>query len=213
MDAIAQIRADMEAAGITQPELAKALGKSFDSVNRLLSGRRKLMAEEADRIREIIARRNTSYGSQESDQPGASRVSDILTHYSAATPTGMVPLYGFSISNGGATLRLDAPSKVGVVPAHPFQSLVERGFAVEVVDETMVPRFEPGEIVYGVRGLAPRRGQDVVVELQDGGAMIRRFVSMDTGSITVEQHVPAKKTTWRINEVRHLHAVVGSGRR
>jgi hypothetical protein len=221
---IDQIREDMALAGMSQQELADAIGKSFHSINRLLKGARALKADEAEQIRLVVSQRLAGLEGQdalEARQPGSAPGTADRTSHSGGTGSGtgsrpwagFVPLYGFSLTAHGPALRLEPASRVGIVPAHPAQAHTERGFAVEVVDESMAPRHGPGELVYAVRGLAPRRGHDVVVELADGTSLIRKFQGMDSAGVTVEQYTPSRKQTYRLPDVRGLHAVVGTGQR
>jgi phage repressor protein C with HTH and peptisase S24 domain len=208
---IADMKMHMKRLNISQPRLAEMTGISFDSLNRLLAGKRQLKAKEAQQIGVILTRLSGDTGPDSASNSSVFEPSNITPL--RAPSDRMVPVYGFALGSNQGIIHLEHASRTGVVRAHPGQMNSDHGFAVEIVDDSMSPRYESGELAYAVMGQMPSRGQDVIIEMTSGDAYIKRFVGLDAAAIIGEQHNPAKRVTYRTTEVRALHAVVGSGRR
>lgn len=92
---------------------------------------------------------------------------------------------------------------------------VKDAFAVYVFGDSMLPRFEPGEMVFIHPGKPPTQGRDVLVELFNGtdehlagAALIKRFVSRSSEKLVLEQFNPPKKITIPGNRVKGVFVVM-----
>ncbi|MDX2225270.1 MAG: hypothetical protein SFV21_21115 [Rhodospirillaceae bacterium] len=114
---------------------------------------------------------------------------------------------GIDITAGdfrGAVLKTTRP---------PFLAADPRAFAILMPDASMVPRYDPGDLLY----VSPARGLDgpnvdaVVVEA--GGAIaVRRLVGADAATVTCAKLNPPVTVTRPRGEIRSLFRVVGSHR-
>lgn len=186
-------------------ELAKFMGLSYDQTDRIVNGRRKkLSAQETSDIERFFAsRERPAY----EENPGFKRGRGV----ESAQAFAEIPLYGGNDTREGWMLQLNAGSQVGRVMPHPAQASARHAYAVEVVDDTMAPRFEPGEIAYVAAGQMPRKGQDCLVEFPDLTARILQFVARGERSITFKQLNPPQQITKPISEKLQVHAIVGRG--
>lgn len=86
-------------------------------------------------------------------------------------------------------------------------------YSLRTPDDTMAPRYEPGEQVL-VHQASPARPGDHVVVLchpERGGPvapMIRRLVTQEANALTVERYTPRCTETIPTHRVRAVHRVV-----
>lgn len=86
-------------------------------------------------------------------------------------------------------------------------------FAVEVSNDSMVPRYDPGDLIY-VQKANPVADDDVVVELYHpedenlaGKSFVKTFVRRTGRRITCKQFNPPKEVEFDAGEVREIYKV------
>jgi SOS-response transcriptional repressor LexA len=191
---IVAIKAAMDMQGKKPAALGRLIGLDSSQVNRLLNGRRKLQAGEARKIHEWL-------GGQTPQVTGSTVV----------PMPGMVPLFGWVGAASESRLTFAEQNIRGYVPMHPAQMHVREPFALEVADISMIPRYEPGEIVYIAPYRFPAKEQDCVTVTADGGGYLKRFISRDSQVLRLWQLNPAEELTFPLSDVSAVHAVVGRG--
>ena len=98
----------------------------------------------------------------------------------------------------------------------------DEAYAVEIVGESMAPRFEPGEQVFVSPRAAVRPGDDVIVQLRANGdpeesdiagqvteVLIKRLVRRTSSEVELRQFNPDKTFRVPIARVRRIHRVRG----
>lgn len=198
-----QLKARLRAIGETQQALARALGWTIHKVGRIANGERAALTSEEERQIEAFFQ-----GREGGQKPGGAKVLSFI-------PQGQVPLYGFAAGAPFGPIHLNHDVAMEYVDRHPRQGRNADAFAVRVWGESMSPRYEPGDIAYCVREQFPRRMEDVVIEMKNGDAWIKRYVGMTNGMVTLEQLNPPegeeRLVYLKSSEVKALHAVVGRG--
>lgn len=95
-------------------------------------------------------------------------------------------------------------------PLHPNQMGYREPFYVEVLSDSLSPRFERGEYAPGARGVRPRRGQVCVIETHDGAMLLKYYEGQDSEVVHLrELHPEPRDIKIHLSEVRAVHAVVG----
>ena len=123
-----------------------------------------------------------------------------------------IPLYGNAAAGIGADVT-DVSSPVEYIDRHPAMMSSASGYAVFVIGSSMEPRFREGEIVYCRPGKPARRGDDVVVQLEDDTgrtAIVKQYMSADDTVITLRQFNPEKTITISRERVISVHTVCGT---
>lgn len=121
----------------------------------------------------------------------------------------MIPVYGLAAGQGERIALADGAA-IRYVPMHPAQQGYARIGAAEVVGESMWPRWKPRELAYFVFDLTPPRGEDLIIELQDGTAMIKEYVGRTDIALKVREYYPHERVfDVPLRQVRAVHAVVG----
>jgi len=107
---------------------------------------------------------------------------------------------------------LDQGEIHGMAYRPPALRGIEKAFAVYVSDESMMPAFEPGWVawIHPTKPVAP--GNNVIVELADGQAYIKRLVRRTASQVVCMQWNPKKEVTYELKKVRHVYLVVGTYR-
>nr|WP_312294669.1 S24 family peptidase [Brevundimonas diminuta] len=182
-------------AGKTNADLGRLLGLDGSQVTRIIKGQRQIQRHEWNRIEEWL-------GGEIPENHDAGEV---------AVMPGLVPLYGWAGAASAERLTLAEQTLLGAVPRHPNQLNVRGAFALRVSDESMSPRYEPGETVYIAPNQWPAREQDCVVVTSEGFGYLKRFVRRADGVVTVRQLNPDGELSFPVDQIAAMHAVVGRG--
>lgn len=193
---ITAIEAAMSEKSRSRAELGRLLGLDSSQVTRIFQGKRRMQRHEYLKTLEWLG-----MGGGSSQVAGGTIV----------PMPGMVPLYGWVGAASDSRLTIADQNLRGYVPMHPNQAHVRDAFALEVSDISMVPRYEPGEIVYLAPYRWPTRGQDCVVVTVDGHGFVKRFMNREESKVNTYQLNPAGPIVFDIANVEAVHTVVGRG--
>jgi len=216
-------------AGMSQPEAAKAFGiESAAGWGKYETGKAPSIFHPATQRRlvqavkatlEDLATERSKLQLGPSTKPASKPARYVVSPETGraervreTTPTafpGMCAVYGYA-AGAGERVVVAAGSEIRWVPIHPGQKGYSRVGAAEVVGESMYPRFKPRELAYFVFDLQPPRGDDVIIELADGTAMIKEYVGRTSDNLMVKEFFPEERTfDIPLSDVTALHAVVG----
>lgn len=87
---------------------------------------------------------------------------------------------------------------------------VNGAFAMYVVNDSMEPKYEQGDMLYVHPTRPPRRLSHVVIVKTDGTALVKRLVRVDVDDYVVRQYNPPCEYTIPRAEVKALYLVMGS---
>ncbi|MFM2092088.1 MAG: hypothetical protein RLZZ127_2577 [Planctomycetota bacterium] len=108
---------------------------------------------------------------------------------------------GFFIENGTVQRYVERPW---------FLIGRSESYSVYVSDDSMEPVFRHGQLLYVDPGLPVGKEDDVVVQLKDGQAFVKRFVKKDGGTFVCRQYNPVREIHYAANDVRAVHLVLAS---
>lgn len=121
-------------------------------------------------------------------------------------------------AKGGADgVFLDNGTHFGMTERPPSVTGVPSAYAVEIYEDSMAPRFEPGETVPVHPHRTVVQGDDCVVQIgpeEDGGDihyLVKRFVSRNADHLVLEQFNPAKKLKFQSDRVIAVHKIPRRG--
>lgn len=196
--------------GLTQRGLAEAMGLDPAAVNRMLYGRRGIMAEEIPVIEAYLGQRLQAAGGgmmpmQPQSLPRGLAEAGPQAPLSAAASAAMpvIPVYAF-----GDAQRL-AP--LDYVARHPLQAGIADAFAYYIPDDALAPRYFTGEIVYVHPTRPPAAARDCLVLHADGAVTLARLVAQTETKIRVQSFAPAKEKDIPRKNIAALYSVVGRG--
>jgi transcriptional regulator with XRE-family HTH domain len=189
------IRAAMQERGLSQADAGRVLGLDSSQITRTFKGTRRLQLHEARKLRDWL-------GLDAAAPPVAGSI---------AVMPGLVPLYGWVGAASEDRLTIAEQNLLGAVPIHPAQANVREPFALQVQDESMMPRYEPGEIVYLAPNRWPPRGKYLVLETTDGLGYLKQLLRREADRVVLHQLNPDQDLVFENDRIRAVHAVVGSG--
>lgn len=119
-----------------------------------------------------------------------------------------LPVYGSAQAGpDGQTIDYDPIEWI----ARPESLRGVRGaFAMYVVNDSMEPKYEQGDMLYIHPSRAPRRQSHVVIVKTDGTALVKRLVRMDVDEVVVRQYNPPAEYAIPRRDVKAVYLVVGS---
>lgn len=182
--------------GKTKAALARYLGLESPQVSKMVKGTRKVQGTEVDRIRAFfdVAPPANEMPPQNNNTTDASIVDANITAPLRSEMPRDVPVLGtVSGGRGGLQMNGDAVDWVRRPPRLAGRSDV---FGVYVEDLSMVPAFKPGSLVIVERARPPAPGDDVVIEVMEGGeqrALIKNLVHSNHKVVRVQQYNPPKE--------------------
>lgn len=179
-----EIRERLKQTGRSQAALGRAIGKSKDSVSRLLKGERQLDFEEAEAIRHFFGDDQTA---------GPTYVQIPVYGYAAAGGSDRI-----SIASDHVLDRIEVPAGLG------------RGevIAIRIAGDSMEPRLYSGELVIVGLGVPPTRNGDCVIEMRDGSAIVKQYRGQRDGVAFLYQYNPEQEVKVPLTSIRGMHAVI-----
>jgi len=123
-----------------------------------------------------------------------------------------VPVLGVSVGGDDADFTFNGDI-IEHVRRPPGIATLTNVWASYVVGGSMIPRFEPGELVYG-GGRPPVPGDDVIIEMfpeegkKVGKGFIKRLVRRSPGEIVVRQFNPPGELVFNPYEIKAITRVI-----
>lgn len=191
---------------LTQKGLAAYMGLNPAAVNRMLYGKRNILAEEIPLIEKylgvVLAR--AAAGAETGAETGNVQYLHSPQPPAPNRPTAhnmeTVPVYRHTHGDiADWTAR------------HPAQAGNAQAFAVYVADDSMAPRYFPGELVYIHPGRPPQAGQDCLILHHDSTMQLARFAGQSGETLTIGLLRPEKTEELQYKAIKDLYAVVGRG--
>lgn len=119
-----------------------------------------------------------------------------------------LPIIG-NARGGEVGLFLDQGEVQGMTRRSPPLEGVTDAFAVYINDDSMFPAFEPGQVAHVHPHKPVKPDNNVVVELIDGSAFIKRLVRRTESHVICLQWNPKKEVRYEKSKVKRLYYVVG----
>jgi phage repressor protein C with HTH and peptisase S24 domain len=178
-------------------------GKNLPSTENLIRAAEFLCIDATDLARGVVRYLDAA------DLADAEIVSDF-----APFPAGSndVELRGATVGGDDADFTFNGQI-VGYVRRPAGIARMNNVFALDVIGDSMVPRFEPAEMVY-CHARAPQPGDDIVVEMfpDDGDVagkcFIKRLVRQSAKELVCKQFNPPKEIVFDRYAIKHVWRVI-----
>jgi phage repressor protein C with HTH and peptisase S24 domain len=105
------------------------------------------------------------------------------------------------VDNGSAFEHIETP---------PVLAKIKDAFAVVVSNDSMEPRYDPGDYLYCHPNQIPKKGDYVVVALTEQRAVVKRFIRQRPETIELEQLNPFEAFEIKREDVIRLFVIVGT---
>ncbi|MEN3931397.1 helix-turn-helix domain-containing protein [Microvirga sp. W0021] len=128
-------------------------------------------------------------------------------------PRKRIPVYGLAV--GGEDGRFEMNGQlIDTVFCPPGYENAPNLYAVYVVGESMEPVFSPGQTVWVHPNRAPRRGDDIIIQVHSTSeeeppyGFIKRYVSSTPSKVIVEQFNPPKEIEFQKENILSIHKII-----
>lgn len=226
--AMNMIKVLREKLGLTQQQLADAVGTSQPQIKRLEGGERTLTKEWAERLAshlettpEILLfgdpdKIETVNGNGLANR--LSQISDIPNAEIRGKVEGvgrMIPVYGQAVGGVDGEFLMNGTVLYEVM-APPVISHINNAYAVAVSGDSMSPRYEDGEICFVDPERRVRKGDYVIAQIryEEHGpplAYVKRFVKHNSIELVLEQFNPKKELRFPASSVASVHFIALAG--
>jgi phage repressor protein C with HTH and peptisase S24 domain len=216
----------LERVGASQADLARHLRLAPSAVSRMLKGERQMKPLEVVHIAAYLRVPEEEVLRHAVDTPATASVGEMprrgrgrppsSSSSSAATsPSGLphapdrIPIR--SGARGGIDHEMfleDGP--IGYTSRPANLSGVRSAYAIYMVGDSMVPRYEPGWLLHINPFKPPTRGRDVVVYKEGQVVLIKQFVGWEGDTLVLRQLNPPDTLRIPRTQVRECHLVVGT---
>lgn len=222
------IRVLREKIGLTQQQLADAVGTSQPQIRRLEAGERRLTKEWAERIAghlnttpEILLFGDPEKISSVNDNAPslpAPPISDLPNAEIRGKVEGLgrkIPVFGQAVGGVDGEFLMNGTILYEVM-APPVISHISDAYAVAVSGESMSPRYEDGEICFVDPRRRVKKGDYVIAQVgyEEHGAplaYVKRFVRHNSIELVLEQFNPPKELRFPASNVVSVHFIALAG--
>lgn len=210
----AYIRQIQSETGLEPTTIAKRAKLAASTINRPLNDADYVGAPSLATIEKLEQAFGIPYESKPAHRPSS--------HQSRPSPLGalsaigfdygdQLPIVGGARGGDGGQIFFDQGTPMGFVPRPPGLLGVKDAFAVYVVGDSMLPKFEPGSIVHCNPHLPVTAGKFVVVQLDEQRAIVKQFVRKDDREIVLREfHPHPEELRFAVADVLAMYRVVSS---
>ena len=188
--------------GLPPTELARRAGLSPSTLNRFLndtSARHVLSTRTLSRLAQVTGRRLDP-------TPPRREVGEILAPPPPPGPSD-VPVLGHA-RGGQDGMFFDNGLVDSYVPRLHTLSGVRSAYALYMNSDSQEPVLRHGDLLYVNPAIPPRHGDDVVIELRNGEAYIKRLLRRSAAQLTAQQYNPACELEFAAEDIANVHLVV-----
>ena len=119
--------------------------------------------------------------------------------------TRMLPVYGRAEDFDFINMR----EPIDSIETPPYLLNTIAAYAVYVSGETMMPRLNPGEIVFVHPGKPCRANDSVVVQLKTDTAVIKTFQKFNETEIILSQFTTDETVKFQRDEIKSVYKIIG----
>lgn len=203
-----------KSAGLVQEALARAVGTTQSQIAKMERGERSMSAEWAAKLGRVLKVDPATLLPRDvraafvATEGHAARGLSPAKALSAVVPGMPIHSFRFSVPRPDGRKVLEKET-MGETPIPSYLAGVPNAYALVMPDESMVPRYRPGQILH-MHPLRPAtQGAAVLMKTTDGSSLICEWGGWEPGGAIVSTYsggqivVPAA-------EIEGVHVVVGS---
>lgn len=202
--------------GMVLREVALPLGLSPQAVGNWETGANDITMDNLRKVSGLLgidaeaASRGQLVYLDDEELSEATRITSV-TRVPALGPKD-VELLGVVVGGDDADFEFNG-EVIDYVRRPPGIATTQGVFASQVIGTSMIPRFEPGEVIYA-GGKQPVNGEYVIIELfpagnaKNGKCFIKKLVSRKPTEIICEQFNPAKQMTFDPYAIKKMSRII-----
>ena len=178
---------------ISAKDLADQIGKQAQTLRRYVRHEAEPRIEVAELIADVLG--------VGIDEVLGAEDAVIVT----ANKARMLPVYGSAEDFD----MIDLQEPIDSIETPPYLLNTIAAYAVYVAGETMVPRFNPGEIAFVHPGKPFKANDSVIVQLKTDNAVLKTFQKIDDNEIILSQFSTSETVTYQRDNVKAVHKIIG----
>lgn len=213
-----RIREIRESKGLSGEALGKKIGVGRAMISKLEKGQAKITQQYLEKLTSILG-----VTSDEIIGKGETRSnSDVIRHHPAIKTAhhsdinpvrgDLMPVYGPVGASPDDRIPLTEEAIMDWKERPEYLKNVKGAFWMYVRGESMLPRYEHGELVAVHPRLPPDVGQDCVIVDDDGGARLKRYLGETDTDWKFKQFNPEQTFKIKKADSVKIYAVLGSRR-
>jgi phage repressor protein C with HTH and peptisase S24 domain len=212
----AAIRTARKRKGLVMQAIATHLGVDVAAVGNWETGKNLPSTENLLKTAEFLGVDAASLGRGEvkfADDSQITTEAEIVTD-AAALELGPMDVTVFGGAIGGVDGDFFLNGEVaGYVRRPPGLRKVPNVFAIHILTDSMVPRYDPGELLY-CGGRAPVPGDHVLIEMhpedgeRNGKAYVKKLKRRTKGEILCEQYNPPEDLTFNAYSLKNMWRII-----
>jgi phage repressor protein C with HTH and peptisase S24 domain len=212
----AAIRTARKRRNLVMKDIAKHVGKDVAAIGNWETGRNLPSTENLLKTAEFLRVDPSALGRGEViflDEGESLNEVEVITE-SAPLQMGAMDVRILGVAAGGDDGDFTLNGEVqGYARRPPGIVGLTNVFAVHIISDSMVPRYDPGELQY-CGGRAPVPGDHVVIEMypeegsNTGKAYIKKLVERSKGKLICEQYNPPKRIPFDAYSVKNMWRII-----
>lgn len=205
-----QIRERRERLGWSQTKLARLANTHQQTISRMEASR-DVLSRDLDKVLDALSAGEAESGVKAVVPPLTSVTSPSSPITYTAKDTGRFPVFGAVEAGEGIVIVSSDPVEYRPMPPH--LEAVREAYGVFIENESMIPRYEPGEVAEVAPHRPVRRNVDVVLQGRgaDGErrAIIKRLLGWTDTEWHIRQYNPPRDYVVSKAEWPECHIVIG----
>lgn len=206
-----RIRQRRERLGWSQAKLAEEASTPENPINQQTIGRVETGETKFSRaVPAVVATLEKAEGLESDEWQDTFKNPKLILSRDALIKTGRLPIYAAAEGGQGSEVLTTDPINFVSMP-EPLQD-VKDAFGVYIIGESMVPAFEPGDIVLIHPHRSPRGDDDVLISRSYGGAaqvLVKRLIRATPSAWKVRQFNPPKEFELKRQDWPMCRLIVG----
>ncbi|WP_109796353.1 XRE family transcriptional regulator [Minwuia thermotolerans] len=214
------LKAWRNARGLKQADLADAIGRVSAVISRIENGVQPINEDQLARAAALL-----DATPEELLKPPPATVKELRDRGAGNTAPAFgtpaigsrheaprdVPLHGTAAGSFRGAFEIG--NTVDYVRRPAGLAGAKNAYALQVVGDSMAPRYEHGDLIYVHPDRVVRRGDDIVFTVKadehaEAESFVKRLVSRSSDKLVVEQYNPPQETTWEARLVIRCHKVM-----
>lgn len=217
-DKLDWIRDGLKDPAKTQRGLASAMNVDPTAVSKLLAGKRKLSADEAEAARRYFTQRESAAKPSRELKPVDNTQRMVATHNKGRVEYEPdrddlheqpqdIKILGH-VRAGRDGFFLDQGEVQGMAPRPKALRGVKSAFAARVMDDSMFPAYEPDDLVFVNPALPIIPNANVIIELTDGQAFIKRLIRRTEKAVICMQWNPKEEVRYEPKKIKAIYRII-----
>lgn len=121
-----------------------------------------------------------------------------------------IPVVAYAAASGErVAINLEHDAPVRMIERPHWLAGVPKAVAVQIIGESMIPRYRDGEVVFVNMSMPPAKGKDCIFNTRDGFTHIKQFLKADKEFYYFHQWNPDTEFNIHRRDIENIYQIVG----